>query len=90
MVKDEQAILRNAIREAIITREDKQAICDALLLALKKTRHLHDLVGLKYTKMDCNGDEIVVAEFENGHKKKICVNLDSGIAMIADIATKIL
>ena len=70
--------------------EDKQAICDALLLALKKTRHLHDLVGLKYTKMDGNGDEIVVADFENGHKKKICVNLDSGIAMIADIATKIL
>ena len=71
-------------------REDKQAICDTLLLALKKTKDLHDLVRLKYTKMDCNGDEIVVAEFENGHKKKICVNLDSGIAMIADIATKIL
>lgn len=89
MIENEQAI-RNAILKAITTSEDKQAICDALLLALKKTRHLHDLVGLKYTKMDCNGDEIVVAEFENGHKKKICVNLDSGIAMIADIATKIL
>lgn len=90
MTEDEQAILHNAIREAIITKEDKQDICDALLLALKKTRHLHDLVELKYTKMDCNGDEIVVAEFENGHKKKICINWDSGIAMIADIATKIL
>lgn len=89
MIENEQMI-RNAILKAITTSEDKQAICDALLLALKKTRHLHDLVGLKYTKMDCNGDEIVVAEFENGHKKKICVNLDSGIAMIADIATKIL
>jgi len=89
MIEDEQS-LRNAILKAITMGEDKQAICDALLLALKKTRHLHDLVGLKYTKMDCNGDEIVVAEFENGHKKKICVNLDSGIAMIADIATKIL
>ena len=88
MREDEQAILRNAIKEAIITIEDKQAICDALLLALKKTRHLHDLVGLKYTKMD--KDEIVVAEFQNGYRKKICVNLDSGIAMIADIATKIL
>ncbi|MDX8416585.1 hypothetical protein [Absicoccus intestinalis] len=88
MREDEQAILRNAIREAIITREDKQAICDALLLALKKTRHLYDLISLKYTKMD--DDEIVVAEFENGYKKEICVNLDSGIAMIADIATKIL
>lgn len=88
MTEAEQAILRNAIREAIITREDKQAICDALLLALKKTRHLHDLVELKYTKLD--DDEIVVAEFENGHKKKICVNLDSGIAMIADIASRIL
>lgn len=69
-------------------REDKQEICDALLLVLQKTRHLYDLAKLKYIKMD--GDEIVVAEFENGHKKKICVNLDSGIAMIADIATKIL
>ncbi|WP_320596813.1 hypothetical protein [Absicoccus sp.] len=83
-------MIRNAILKAITTSEDKQAICDALLLALKKTQHLHDLVGLKYTKMDCNGDEIVVAEFENGHKKKICVNLDSGTAMIADIATKLL
>ena len=89
MIENEQMI-RNAILKAITTSEDKQAICDALLLALKKTQHLHDLVGLKYTKMDCNGDEIVVAEFENGHKKKICVNLDSGIAMIADIATKLL
>lgn len=87
MVEHEQAI-RNAILNAITMGEDKQAICDALLVALKKTRHLHDLVELKYTKLD--DDEIVVAEFENGHKKKICVNLDSGIAMIADIATKIL
>lgn len=69
-------------------REDKQAICDAFLLALKKTRHLHDLVELKYTKLD--GDEIVVAKFQNGYKKKICVNFDSGIAMITDIATRIL
>ena len=69
-------------------KEDKQAICDALLLALKKTRHLHDLVELKYTKLD--GDEIVVAEFENGYTKKTCVNLDSGLAMIADIATRLL
>ena len=89
MIEDEQMI-RNAILKAITTSEDKQAICDALLLALKKTRHLHDLVGLKYTKMDCNGDEIVVAEFENGHKKKICVNWDSGIAMIVDIASQLL
>mgnify|MGYP003104261003 CR=1 FL=1 len=68
--------------------EDEQAICDALLLALKKTKDLYDLVELNYIKGD--GDEIVVAKFQNGHKKKICVNLDSGIAMIADIATKIL
>lgn len=68
--------------------EDKQAICDALLLALKKTRHLYDLISLKYTKID--KDEIVVAEFQNGYKKKVCVNLDSGIAMITDIVTRIL
>lgn len=89
MTEDEQAILRNAILEAItMGEEDKQEICDALLVALKKTRHLHDLVELKYTKLD--DDEIVVAEFQNGYKKEICVNLDSGIAMIADIATKLL
>lgn len=88
MIEDEQMI-RNAILKAITTSEDKQAICDALLLALKKTRHLHDLVGLKYTKMDVNGDEIVVAEFENGHTKKICVNLDSGTAMICDVIRQI-
>lgn len=69
-------------------REDKQAICDALLLALKKTRHLYDLVGLEYTKLD--GDEIVVAEFQNGYRKEICVNLDSGVAMIVDIVIKLL
>lgn len=69
-------------------KEDKQAICDALLLALKKTRRLYDLVELKYTKLD--DDEIVVAEFQNGYTKKICVNFDSGVAMIVDIATKIL
>ncbi|MDY3034880.1 MAG: hypothetical protein SOS22_01500 [Absicoccus sp.] len=58
MVENEQAI-RNAILNAITMGEDKQAICDALLVALKKTRHLHDLVELKYTKLD--DDEIVVA-----------------------------
>lgn len=68
--------------------ENKQAICDALLLALKKTRHLYDLVDLEYVKLD--DDEIVMAEFQNGYKKKICVNLDSGIAMIADIVIKFL
>lgn len=69
-------------------REDKQAICDALLLALKKTRRLYDLISLKYTKMD--DDEIVVAEFQNGYRKEICVNFDSGVAMIVDIVTEIL
>lgn len=68
-------------------REDKQAICDALLLALKKTRHLHNLVELKYTKLD--GDEIVVAKFQNGYRKEIRVNFDSGIAMIQDITEQL-
>jgi len=69
-------------------REDKQAICDTLLLALKKTKDLYDLVELNYIKGV--GNDFVVAKFQNGHKKEICVNLDSGIAMIADIATHIL
>lgn len=67
--------------------EDKQAICDALLLALKKTRHLHNLVELKYTKLD--GDEIVVAKFQNGYRKEIRVNFNSGIAMIQDITEQL-
>ena len=67
--------------------EDKQAICDALLLALKKTRHLPTLVELKYTKLD--GDEIVVAKFQNGYRKEIRVNFDSGIAMIQDITEQL-
>lgn len=69
-------------------KEDKQEICDALLLALKKTQNLYDLISLKYIELD--GDEIVVAEFKNGYTKKTCVNLDSGLAMIADIATRLL
>lgn len=68
-------------------KEDKQAICDAFLLALKKTRHLHDLVELKYTKLA--GDEIVVAKFQNGYRKEIRVNFDSGIAMIKDITEQL-
>lgn len=67
--------------------EDKQAICNALLLALKKTKDLYDLVELNYIKGD--GDEIVVAKFQNGHEKKVCVNMDSGIAMILDIAIRL-
>ena len=69
-------------------REDKQAICDALLLALQKTSYLHDLVSLKYERVG-KYDEYVTATFECGHQKKVNVSIDSGSAMILDIVRHI-
>lgn len=66
-------------------REDKQAICDALLLALQNTRHLSDLISLRY-------DEklgIVIALFKNRGTKLVNVAMDSGIAMIRDITEQL-
>ncbi len=65
--------------------EDKQEICDALLKALQLTRQYDDLQTLQYY-VRSNGDELVVAEFEQG-VKRINVNMDSGAAMIRDIVS---
>ena len=64
--------------------ENKEAICRYLLWALQQTRHLNELLDLKYDP----GNEIVEASFSTYSgifTKKINVAMDSGIAMIKDI-----
>ena len=66
-------------------KEDKQAICNALLLALQKTIHLNDLISLRYDEKL----EIVIALFKNRATKLVNVAMDSGIAMIKDITEQL-
>lgn len=66
-------------------KEDKQAICDALLLALQKTIHLSDLISLRYDEKI----ELVIALFDNRSTKLVNVAMDSGIAMIKDITEQL-
>lgn len=61
--------------------EDKQMICDKLLITLRYTSHLYDLLRLTYD----DEKEIVTAMFDNGHEKRVKVHMDSGYAMIQDI-----
>lgn len=64
--------------------EDKQKILDLLLQALQATRHLYDLVSLKYVyKSTCH--QYVEAKFASGYAKQINVSMDSGTGMIKDI-----
>lgn len=64
--------------------ENKQEICNLLCVALRATRDQSDLVDIVYRQMP-NDNEIVTLFYENGHKRSINVNMDSGIAMIRDI-----
>ena len=61
--------------------EDKQMICDKLMIALRYTSHMSDLLRLTYD----DDKEIVTATFVNGHEKRVNVHMDSGYAMIQDI-----
>jgi len=61
--------------------EYKQMICDSLLIAMRRTSHLCDLLALTYDEKN----EIVTATFVNGHEKRVNVRADSGYAMIQDI-----
>lgn len=65
-------------------QEDKAKIVDDFAGVLKQTAAFYDLRDLTYAKT-IDGDEIVIAEFQNGRKKDINVHWDSGIAMIHDI-----
>lgn len=63
--------------------EDKQKILYALLVALKQTRDLYDLVDLTY--QPAQDMQFVIAKFTGGGTRKINVTLDSGVAMIRDV-----
>jgi len=65
--------------------ENKQKICDLLLAALQATYSASDLVSLTF---DAEA-EIVTATFASGGKRRINVAMDSGTAMIRDIANHI-
>lgn len=65
--------------------EDKQAICDALLPALKLTRAGADIVSLEYSQER----ETVTIAYPDGITP-VNVDLDSGAAMILDIVKALL
>lgn len=61
--------------------ENKQKICDLLLVTLQNTRGGEDLTALVYD----DTTELVTATFENQYHKLCNVACDSGCAMIRDI-----
>lgn len=63
------------------TMEDKQNICNLLLITLQATRSASDVVSIVYD----NDSEIVTVTFESGGHRKVNVGMDSGTAMIRDI-----
>ena len=67
--------------------EDKQKILDRLLETLVLTRAGWNLMDLEYKRE--SGFETVTAVFANGHKKRINVSCDSGIALIRDVCRHI-
>ncbi len=64
--------------------ENKFEIANKLLKTLQSTREYRDLRDLIYIIREDN-EEIIKATFENGYTKDICVNADSGIALIRDV-----
>lgn len=62
-------------------RENKQKICDLLLVALQATSNAADVVSITYNQ----DAETVQVKFENGGSRKINVAMDPGTAMIRDI-----
>lgn len=68
-------------KEELIMYEDMQMICDKLLIALRYTSHMSDLIRLAYD----DEKEIVTAMFDNGYEKHVNVHMDSGYTMMMDI-----
>lgn len=66
--------------------EDKQAILNALVPALQKTRAGKDVVKLIYDKKT----ECVLVEYTNGGSIIVNVHMDSGAAMISDVAKAVM
>lgn len=62
-------------------REDKQKICDLLLVTLQETRNGNDLLSLTFDAET----EVVTGKFEGGGVRRINVACDSGTSMIRDI-----
>lgn len=67
--------------------EDKKKIIEAFAEVMKMTRNYSDMVSLEYVQE--GGEELAVATFENGGKKKACVTGDSGWATLVDILKQI-
>lgn len=61
--------------------ENKQKICDLLLLTLQATHNAADVLSIVYN----GGSEEVTVTFVSGGKRNINVAMDSGTAMIRDI-----
>lgn len=62
-------------------REDKKAILKRLKLLLMITR-----TGCEVDDLQLSEDETTVTvKFCNGHTRDVCVEADSGIAMIMDV-----
>lgn len=64
--------------------EDKQAICDALLITLKQTRRYRDAQSIKYYQ-----SEIVKIKYNDGTYSLIDVAHCNGIDMIKTILKNI-
>lgn len=65
--------------------EDKIKITQKLEELLKETRFArNELSHLEYFKDDIN--ELIIVHWKNGTTEKINVAMDSGIAMIIDVA----
>lgn len=64
-------------------RDEKQKICDKLAETIKMTRGANDLTSLTIDEKEV----FVTAKFNDGRTKRICVEADSGLAMVYDIVT---
>ena len=67
--------------------ENKQKICNQLLLLLRETRAGLGLLNIIYTT-DAD-DEWVTVIWGDKYQQKICVTADSGIALISDVLKRI-
>lgn len=61
--------------------EDKQKICDLLLVTLQATSNAADVTSLMHNKES----ETVTVTFLSGGKRVVNVAMDSGTSMIRDI-----
>ena len=61
--------------------ENKQSIADALVYAVRQTRAGEDVTAIEITS---DGGYAII-RYNNGAKKLVNIDGDSGIAMIADV-----